>query len=704
MGSISPTNCLESEALPQTKGYGLQGTHDYSRPVIFDLEARAPSKTVDIGRDGTSLSTDLVGRVLQLGVFHPKHGIVVAVPFEQFDGSRFHDPAYVRDYRTRMLTCLRDRTPGFGLDLGQPSSLVSVRMATWNRAVFEFSLGRGLHVVHTAQILRGGELVQSATVTNRGAERENVRARLNLGLSLNRASYGQLTEGGPIPLPPSQNDLVRTNGGCGFRVTNPCLGARLDGFLEVDGVAVALDGLDEQLVRERPLHATHFEAVSIAPGCSASLVARYRLLPEAQSDEAWLPLPIKQAKDTGHVEWKRAETIGTYIIRRNVDYVLANCVVPISDTASAVITDHVALPLGWNRDNYWQIRLLYKVYKNLPSLVNPPAAEMYRQHVAQATKAHLRWVFVEAQRPHGFWHRSYLVTGLPKDGLVFQLDQQCYPILELCDFLECFPHESGFVLEVVEGGALAEVLGLVSSKQDPGCELWPTDETPGDDAVVYPFHFSSHVLLWHTLSRLRGLLSQLGVGALDEMTGGLDLDLDLDDLIKSLRERTMEHFTAIHPGSGLRMFAYLTDGGGRHTFYHDGNDVPTLLAQDWGFVVNGEETELWRNTMEFGLSPANETGYCSKGPYHGLGSVHTTGTWTLGLFHEAAYAAAQGDADRLADVWRRIAGAMQWDGTFSEAIDHETAVCSSKAWFSWPGSMIGAWVVDMRATDASCLY
>ena len=56
-----------------------------------------------------------LSQILQLSCFPPAHGIVVATPFAQFDGSRFHDPEYVRKYRTTMLEYIRSRTHGFGL-------------------------------------------------------------------------------------------------------------------------------------------------------------------------------------------------------------------------------------------------------------------------------------------------------------------------------------------------------------------------------------------------------------------------------------------------------------------------------------------------------------------------------------------------------------------------------------------------------------
>jgi hypothetical protein len=36
---------------------------DFSRPCLFDLKKQKPDKTVDIGKDGLSLSLDAKGRV-----------------------------------------------------------------------------------------------------------------------------------------------------------------------------------------------------------------------------------------------------------------------------------------------------------------------------------------------------------------------------------------------------------------------------------------------------------------------------------------------------------------------------------------------------------------------------------------------------------------------------------------------------------------
>lgn len=336
----------------------------------------------------------------------------------------------------------------------------------------------------------------------------------------------------------------------------------------------------------------------------------------------------------------------------------------------------------------WQIRLLHDAYHNIDSYICPHAIELYTTQIKAVLRGHLNWVFCDAGRPHGFWHRSYLIIGQPKDGPVFQLDQQCYPILELCDYLDRFPNEAAFVRGLALNGTITEVLELLKSKRDPKTGLWSTDETPGDDAVALPYHFSSHVLLWRTFTRLLSMWTQLNCAS------PLQLQ-NVETLIKELREFTLQSFEAVHTESGERLFAYLTDGQGEHVFYHDANDVPTLFAVEWGFLSSDTEIATWKATMRFALSRANKGGFSSEGRYGGLGSVHSPGGWVLGFFQELGFAAAVEDWKAFADAWRRIKGSMQWDGTFPEAVDADSGACTSKAWFSWPGSMIGSLIVKL---------
>lgn len=282
------------------------------------------------------------------------------------------------------------------------------------------------------------------------------------------------------------------------------------------------------------------------------------------------------------------------------------------------------------------------------------------------------------------------MTGRPKNGPVFQLDQQCYPFLELCDFFETFSDGREFVRAILLEETVQEVLNLVMSKKSPGIGLLPTGETPGDDAVEHPYYFSSHVLLWYSLTRFVNLISSLAPNS------ATDIDI-LEKFVQDLRVCTLKYFlttTTINTGKKkstvVPILAYLTDGYGHETFYHDANDIPTLFATIWGFLQSKIEIEAWRNTMDYSLSPRNSNGYCNTGRFRGLGSVHTPGPWPLGYFQELVYARMMGNTLDEEDAWRRIQDSMHWDGTFCEAVDPLTGRCTSKHWFSWPGAMIAA--------------
>jgi uncharacterized protein len=318
-------------------------------------------------------------------------------------------------------------------------------------------------------------------------------------------------------------------------------------------------------------------------------------------------------------------------------------------------------------------------------LFSGSTAKLYSTRIQHVARGHLEWVFRIAQRPHGFWHRSYLATGVPKDRSIFQLDQQCYPILELCDFLDQFPSEANFVRSIVTEKVIPSVLTVLERHQDPSTGLYSTEETPGDDAVEHPFHFSSHILLWHTISRLAKTLSSLNFSS-DFLN-----PTDLEQKAERIKKSVLQHFVARNPTTGTTMFAYLTDGAGTHTFYHDANDLPTLFIPDWNFAApKSSEYALWARTMNYGLSPSNTEGFFPEGPYHGLGSVHTRGPWPLGFAQEFIYANLISDVAAAKGAWRRIQGSMFMDGLFSEAVNAETGECISKAWFSWPGSVIGS--------------
>ncbi|KAH7406471.1 Six-hairpin glycosidase-like protein [Phaeosphaeria sp. MPI-PUGE-AT-0046c] len=609
---------------------GSDGKRDFSAPWLFNLKIRKSDKTIDIGGHGLSLSLDALGRVW-----------------------------------TRMLQSIKHDRPGFGLDFGINNHLVSIRIVETNVALYNLTLADNVDLMIRVKVTRDGGFEQFAEATNKSAGSIRFPYALNINSSINRASYGQLNEGGPVPLPASRNILgiISPTTLCVF---NLYLKGQCVTRLDINGQPLQLHGLQEQEVIDATLCASVKGQVFIPPGESATFCANFRLLPDTERYDHILPYPQLITKDIRKnlkARWIDESLLTTYILRRNVEYILGNCVLPVSDSIAVVVTDHVALPL---------VRLLLETYANAQSLLQPPFVEDTKREIKTTVQGHLNWVFTRAKRPHGFWHRSYLANGEPKDPSIFQLDQQCYPLLELCDFLD----------------SVVDILAVLATKQDPDTQLWSTDETPGDDAVIYPHHFSSHVLLWRTFTRLYQLHLLLGQASDNQAQW-------LFKLAAQVKERAMQAFIARHPSHGL-LFSYLTNGHGESTFYHDANDIPTAFAKEWAFVSSPDEISIWKSTMSFGISSANKNGYCNEVPYGGLGSVHSPGAWTLGYFQELSYAAFANDVDVMQSTWTKIAAAMQWDGTFSEAVDAKTAECTSKAWFSWPGAMIGALLIRLK--------
>jgi hypothetical protein len=276
----------------------------------------------------------------------------MANSFDQFDGSRFYDVPYVRAYRTRMLQWIREDRPGFGLDFQISRQDVSIKIVETNVALYNIKLGN-IHLSIGIEVAEDGRFVQYAKATNTGAECEILPFTWGLNVSLNRASYGQLTEGGPICLPPSRNDLQNT-GTTSFRVCNPNLDAQLVTQLDTDGPSLDLHHVPEEQTSDTTLDAAMKGILHIPTGATATLCASFQLLPNTKPhtdtfQSALCRSDIFQQNRTPR--WQHDERLTTYVLSRNVEYILANCVIPVAESTAAIITDHVALPLGWNRDN-----------------------------------------------------------------------------------------------------------------------------------------------------------------------------------------------------------------------------------------------------------------------------------------------------------------------------------------------------------------
>jgi hypothetical protein len=330
--------------------------------------------------------------------------------------------------------------------------------------------------------------------------------------------------------------------------------------------------------------------------------------------------------------------------------------------------------------------MLTSLLPHIESVFPGESVATVRDTIDTIQQGHLRWVFKTAKRPQGHWARSFFATGAPKDE-IFQLDQQCYPLLELAEYVQRKPHHAPTLADLVRG-TVDEILESILSHRAPAAEsgqaiwLFETDETPADDEVAFPFHFSSHVLLWHTLQQLARVTMLFPEGTIRSPVA---------EWAQKVKRDVLRYFVTDHPTAG-RIFAYLTSTRGQYQFYHDANDLPTALAPAWGFC--GADDNVWLNTLAFAFSPANDGGWYPGGDFGGLGSVHTRDPWPLGDGQDLARRCIIGEQSSLEPVLQKIAAECQFDGMFSEAVDRHSGVVTSKNWFSWPGSFISSTVLQ----------
>ena len=249
-----------------------------------------------------------------------------------------------------MLRSIQTGSAGFGFRFDVEPQNLMVNLEGLGRASVEYETPTGLRIMTSVSIGERGAVIQSSKIISTDSLAIECRYTLDLGISVNRASYGQLTEGGPILLPKSENTIRQLDHG--FAVSNRHLGAHLRGYAEKDGKEIEIGaGLLTETFEDSPVKCAISRTIRIPPKSTVAFTAIFYLLPELRYDSSW-----KQSvcsKDTGlSAIWPKPESPGRFIVRRNLEYILGNCALPLrAKNAVCIVTDHVALPLGWMRDN-----------------------------------------------------------------------------------------------------------------------------------------------------------------------------------------------------------------------------------------------------------------------------------------------------------------------------------------------------------------
>lgn len=538
-------------------------------------------KPLDFGGGGINGSLDANGRIIALNFYHPEYGYVTLTSADPFPDDKRYDQAAVRAYR-KSLTELE----GFGFSEENIQTYVV-----------------------------NGCVVQTCRTEPDAVPRFRGR------FSLQRCAYTQLTEGGPIPAPPVHTRLTMQSGV--LNVENPAIGC-----VVVAGLSSANSDLN---IETGGTVEFNFEA-NQQDRLSQVMIAFGLTCAEALQKIDALTLPAEPANEY----WSTVPE--DVVLRRGLEYSF-NMAVPVNEGV-CLLTDHMLLPLSWNRDAYYAARALLSWHDDMRDTV----------------RRHLIWMFKIAERIDGAWARCYLANGKVKDG-AFQLDQQLFPLLELAEYTLETGDLAAFERLAPHAHA---ILAMLLARKADFAALFPTDETPGDDPIALPYHLSSHILFWKVLDKLKRL--------------GFDTGTLADDI-----RAAVDRYFVTELG-GERLYAYATDGKGRHHFYHDANDFPTVLAPIWGWC--SADDPVWRATIDFAFSEANKDGF-----YQGhVGSVHTRAPWPLGDVQDLIVGRITGDQARIDRARAALRFAAQPDGALPEAYDAETGEVVSRHWFAWPNA------------------
>ncbi|MEK6226144.1 MAG: glycoside hydrolase family 125 protein [Chloroflexota bacterium] len=582
--------------------------------VTAPLDRRRPYKPLDVGNGIVSGTVTPGGRWLSLGIAHPVHGRVELTRMEPFAGSRF-DQSEVRAYRESLADPTR---PSFGFDLldAEPSS-VWLAEDSFPSAVVDRAEGRFESIV-VAPVGRSGAI----QIVRIKAKTEIRGPTWTSTMRLARAEYTQLTAGGPLADAHTHNRtsmhqredwpdslFLIEDRALGAAATIAATYAEIGAGSESAAILVVALGLDAI--------ATLTEAHELAR--DAETLVQQHL---TERRKLWTGLDL--AAPTAHPT------------RRGVSYAI-DCAASRSGDATAILADHEILPLVWTRDAYYVCRALLAVGPRDP-------------RIAAFVDGFIRWSFEAAETVDGWWPRASLASGAAKDP-AFQLDQQLWPLLLIADRTRLTGDASP--RERYAGSCVNVIDRLLAARTPFG--LIATAETPADDPLVQPFHFSSHVLLWR-------VLVAFGHPAASEV-----------------RDTTLRHFAS----EGRFAYAIAGPDAANARHYHDANDFPTVFAPGWGFC--SVDDPRWRATIDFAWSIANE-GYFA-GTLAGLGSVHTPHPWPLGDLQEIVLARVTKDAAREERARERLAQVQTWDGMLPEAYDETSGAVASRHWFAWPAAL-----------------
>ncbi|HKC90622.1 MAG TPA: hypothetical protein VKE23_04775, partial [Candidatus Limnocylindria bacterium] len=396
------------------------------------------------------------GRWLSLGIAHPLHGRIELTRMEPFAGSRF-DQSEVRAYRESLADPKR---PSFGFDLlDADASSVWLAEDSFPSAIVDRPEGRFESTI-VAPAGRSG----AVQIVRIKARMEIRGPTWTSTMRLARAEYTQLTAGGPLPDAPGHNHVS---------------------MHQRDDWPDSLFLIEDRALGAAATIAATYAEIGAGTETAAILVVSLGFDPMTTMTEAHelardAETLVEQNLTERHKLWTGLDLAPLHPARPGIAYAI-DCAASRTADAIAILADHQILPLVWTRDAYYVCRALLAVGPREP-------------RIAGLIDGFIRWTFDVAETVDGWWPRASLASGAIKDP-AFQLDQQLWPLLLVADHARLTSDAS--LRERFAGPCASVVDRLLASRSPFG--LIATAETPADDPLVQPFHFSSHVLLWRVL-------------------------------------------------------------------------------------------------------------------------------------------------------------------------------------------------------------
>ena len=543
-------------------------------------------KPFDIGNGILSASISSNGKIISVNSAHKKHGYIKLTPVKPFSNNNWYNPEKVRVYRNSFLS-KETEEKGYSLLFDfekknlpvneHPICFIEKTNTVFIKKIYdEFVINKIIFIPPEKNFL-----IYLHEIKNISSKEISLPFTVIGNYGITRASYGQITENGPIPIPQIKNIIKKVKSN---QLTITEEGTESSGFLQLIGDFSEFNFKFNKLTSPTPtdfensgkinIGANEQKHLALIIGLSDSRTQNISdftleeiLFWKKETDNYWEKLSI----ETGNKEVD-------YIINRNLAYTFGCCCIK---STGAMITDHQSLPLTWNRDNYYMYKLLESAYRLNK---NPD--------ILKAMKNHIVWLFTYITEIG--WGRSHLINGRIKDK-VFQLDQQCYPIIQFYDFLNNI-NEDRALLELCIP-KLDELSDLLFTKKSKDLMLFETDENPADDPVLYPYHFSTQILAWKTFN------------VLDELNRKYNFSgKNYEKIAKDIKDNVFQFM--IGEIEGKQVFCYTTDAKSNFEYYHDANDLPSALAPLWNFL--NIEDEVFKNTVNWAFSEKN------RGYYHGI--------------------------------------------------------------------------------------